>query len=89
MNISWDRYYPGCSSAPWQIEGVVNKLQKLGFSNLKAAHNGTVVVDPERGRLENKHKAVEDKYNIPHVLVDSPETEAVAYKPKKQTFSIR
>ena len=30
VNISWDRYYPGCSSAPWQIEGVVDKLLKLG-----------------------------------------------------------
>ena len=39
---------------------------------------------PERGRIENKHKVVEDKYNIPHVLVDSPETEAVAYKPKSR-----
>ena len=84
VNISWDRYYPGCSSAPWQIEGTANKLLKLGFSNLIAAHNGTVVVDPERGRIENKHKVVEDKYNIPHVLVDSPETEAVAYKPKSK-----
>ena len=26
VNISWDRYYPGCSSAPWQIEGIADKL---------------------------------------------------------------
>ena len=84
VNISWDRYYPGCSSAPWQIEGVADKLLKLGYKNLIAAHNGTVVVDPERGRIENKHKVVEDKYNIPHLLVDSPETEAVRYQPKSR-----
>ena len=84
VNISWDRYYPGCSSAPWQIEGVLKKLIELGFNNLEAAHNGTVVVDPERGRIENKHKVVEDKYNIPYILVDSPKTEAVPYKPKKK-----
>ena len=84
VNISWDRYYPGCSSAPWQIEGVLKKLIELGFNNLEAAHNGTVVVDPERGRIENKHKVVEDKYNIPYILVDSPKTEALTYKPKKK-----
>ena len=87
VNISWDRYYPGCSSAPWQIEGVLKKLIELGFNNLEAAHNGTVVVDPERGRIENKHKVVEDKYNIPYILVDSPKTEAVPYKPKKKLLT--
>ena len=38
VNISWDRYYPGCSSAPWQIEGIADKLLKLGYKNLIAAH---------------------------------------------------
>ena len=84
VNISWDRYYPGCSTAPWQLEGVIKELLKNNFSNVIAAHNGTVVVDPERGRIENKHKHVEEKYNVPHVLVDSPESEAIAYKPKKK-----
>ena len=27
VNISWQHYYPACSSAPWQIEGVVKKMQ--------------------------------------------------------------
>ncbi len=84
VNISWDRYYPGCSTAPWQLEGVIKELLKNNFSNIIAAHNGTVVVDPERGRAENKHKNVEDKYNIPYILVDSTESEAVAYKPKSK-----
>ena len=72
VNISWDRYYPGCSTAPWQLEGVIKELLKNNFSNIIAAHNGTVVVDPERGRAENKHKNVEDKYNIPYIHSQIP-----------------
>ena len=25
INISWQTWYPACSSTPWQIEGVVKK----------------------------------------------------------------
>ena len=34
VNISWDKYYPGCSTAPWQLEGVIKKLQDSGFSEI-------------------------------------------------------
>ena len=64
VNISWDKYYPGCSTAPWQLEGVIKKLQDSGFSEIISAHNGTVVVDPEEGRKQNKHDLVEDKYTF-------------------------
>ena len=40
VNISWDKYYPGCSTAPWQLEGVIKKLQDSGFSEIISAHNG-------------------------------------------------
>ena len=36
VNISWQHYYPACSTAPWQIEGVATKLRSDGFSNLTA-----------------------------------------------------
>ena len=28
INISWQTWYPACSSAPWQIEGVIRTLQR-------------------------------------------------------------
>ena len=84
VNISWDRYYPGCSTAPWQLEGVIKELKRCGINKLIAAHNGTVVVNPERGRIENKHKNVEDKYGIEYVVLDAPESEWVHYKPKRK-----
>src|SRR5262245_20792059 len=32
VNISWHVYYPGCSSSPWQLEGVIQSLLESGFS---------------------------------------------------------
>src|SRR5919106_2040063 len=49
VNISWQHWYPGCSSTPWQIEGVVRALPDEGFGDILAAHNGTVVVDSYEG----------------------------------------
>src|SRR4051794_8078303 len=45
VNISWQHWYPGCSSTPWQIEGTLRALRDAGFGDIIAAHNGTVVVD--------------------------------------------
>ena len=28
VNISWQHYYPACSTSPWQLEGVIKTLQK-------------------------------------------------------------
>ncbi|OQY27091.1 MAG: iron-sulfur cluster-binding protein, partial [Anaerolineaceae bacterium 4572_5.1] len=30
INISWQTWYPACSTTPWQLEGVIQSLQKLG-----------------------------------------------------------
>ncbi len=84
VNISWQHYYPACSTAPWQIEGVTNKLRADGFDDITAAHNGTVVVDPVEGRLKNKHAAVEDRLDIPHTILDTPEIGWVRYMPSSE-----
>ena len=51
INISWQYYYPACSTAPWQLEGVIKTLRDDGYDNLIPAHNGTVVVDPVAGTV--------------------------------------
>ena len=81
VNISWQHYYPACSTAPWQIDGVAQKLKADGFENLTAAHNGTVVVNPVEGREKNKHKLVEDRLGLDHVTLDVPPVKWVPYKP--------
>ena len=84
VNISWQHYYPACSSTPWQIEGVGKYLQSKGFSNLTAAHNGTVVVNPHEGRTKNKHNLAEENLGINHVVLDEKPTEWIEYKPKNK-----
>ena len=29
INISWQYYYPACSTTPWQLEGVIKTLQMM------------------------------------------------------------
>ena len=84
INISWQHWYPGCSTTPWQLEGVVQGLQNLGHRDLIAAHNGTVVVDSFEGELNNKHKVVQDKYSLPTVHLDTPPNVWVDYRPKAE-----
>ena len=45
INISWQHWYPACSTSPWQLEGVIKTLREDGYTDLIGAHNGTVVVD--------------------------------------------
>ena len=82
INISWQHWYPACSTAPWQLDGVIQSLQKLGHQDLIAAHNGTVVVDSFEGEVNNKHKVVHDRYHLPNVHLDTPPNVWVDYKPK-------
>src|SRR5687768_2429936 len=42
VNISWQHYYPGCSTSPWQLDGVATKLEQTGYGNITPVQNGTV-----------------------------------------------
>lgn len=82
INISWQQWYPACSTAPWQLEGVIRALLEAGYRDLIAAHNRTVVVDAYIGEQHNKHKLVTDKYRLRNVHLYEPEVEWVYYEPK-------
>jgi uncharacterized protein (DUF362 family) len=84
INISWQTWYPACSSNPWQIEGVIRQLQKDGYQRLIAGHNDTVVVDAYVGERNNKHKYVVDKYGVENVHLYEPHVEWVIYEPKAE-----
>src|SRR5579862_5395614 len=57
INISWQVYYPGCSTTPWQLDGVIRTLVNDGHapSDLIGVHNRTPVVDSRVGEINNKH----------------------------------
>ncbi len=82
INISWQYYYPACSTTPWQLEGVIKALHAGGYDDLIAAHNGTVVVDSFEGEVRNKQKPVQEKYNLPNIHLDVPPNRWIPYQPK-------
>jgi len=84
INISWQHWYPACSTSPWQLEGVIQSMQGLGHQDLIGAHNGTVVVNSFEGEVNNKQKVVQDKYNLYNVHLDTPPNLWVDYKPKAE-----
>ncbi len=88
INISWQTWYPACSSTPWQIEGAILALQKAGYKDLIGIHNDTVVVDTSVGEANNKHKFVTDKYNIPCTYLYQEQFEWFEYKPKQRPFLV-
>lgn len=83
INISWQTWYPACSTTPWQLEGVIRTLRDDGYRNLIGAHNRTVVVDAYVGERNNKHKYVVDKYDVANVHLYEPHVEWVPFQPSK------
>ncbi len=82
INISWQTWYPACSSTPWQIEGVIRTLMDAGYDDLVGVHNDTVVVNTSDAEQNNKHKFVTDKYHLPCIYTYDPEVKWVEYRPK-------
>ncbi|MFQ5933277.1 MAG: DUF362 domain-containing protein [Dehalococcoidia bacterium] len=85
INISWQYFYPACSTTPWQLEGVIKALQASGYQELIAAHNGTVVVNAREGEVTNKHRVVVERYDLPNVHLEEPPVNWIPYTPKADT----
>ncbi|MBA3337354.1 MAG: DUF362 domain-containing protein [Chloroflexia bacterium] len=83
INISWQTWYPACSTTPWQLEGAIRALRADGYKDLMVAHNKTVVVDAYVGERNNKHKYVVDKYGVENVHLYEPEVRWIPYQPKE------
>jgi uncharacterized protein (DUF362 family) len=81
INISWQTWYPACSTTPWQLEGVIRTLQGDGY-DLVGVHNDTVVVDTADGEANNKQRYVTDKYGVPCIYIYKPEVNWVHYEPQ-------
>ena len=73
INISWQQYYPACSTSPWQLDGVIKTLKEDGFEDLIPTHNGTVVVDAREGEVNNKHDVVVRRHGLESVHLEDVE----------------
>lgn len=85
VNISWQIWYPACSTTPWQLDGVIRTLLRDGYARdqILAAHNNTVVVDAREGMVNNRHKLVQDHYGIRDLQTYAEDVEWVRYEPKQ------
>jgi uncharacterized protein (DUF362 family) len=82
VNISWQHYYPGCSTSPWQLDGVIRALRDNGYGHITPVQNGTVVVDSHDGEKGNKHDRVFAKHGLKSVHLQDPGARWVPYAPK-------
>jgi uncharacterized protein (DUF362 family) len=66
LNLSWSKFFPACSSPPWQVEGVLKTMIEDGFNpkNIFTAENRTVVTNIEKGLKGNKWGPLIKKYGV-------------------------
>jgi uncharacterized protein (DUF362 family) len=88
VNISWQHYYPACSTTPWQLEGTITGLRSAGFRDQVAIQNGTVVVNSHEGERRNKHEQVLRRHGVPSVHVTDPGAKWVRYAPKTNLLAL-
>jgi uncharacterized protein (DUF362 family) len=71
INISWHFFFPGCSTTPWQLEGVIRAMKQDGYSPelLHGCHNRTVVIDARLGERENKQVQVLEAHGLRNVHI--------------------
>ena len=89
INISWHHWYPACSTAPWQLDGVTRTLLADGFSadTVFGAHNRTVVVDARVGERANKHRPVLAAHGVRNVHLYDDER-WVRYEPRGRLLTL-
>ena len=69
INISWHFFFPGCSTTPWQLDGVIRAMKRDGYDPdlIHGCHNRTVVIDAHLGEKENKHLPVIEAHGLKNI----------------------
>jgi uncharacterized protein (DUF362 family) len=88
LNLSWTKYFPACSSQPWQLEGVLRTLLEDGMSkrNVLPVENKTVVTNPRKGAENNRWMPVLERYGLPFIPL--PEVSWIAYRFKSPLLKL-
>jgi uncharacterized protein (DUF362 family) len=66
INISWHFFFPGSSTTPWQLDGVIRAMKRDGYDpgRIHGCHNRTVVIDAHLGERENKQVNVVEAHGL-------------------------
>ena len=93
LNLSWSKFFPACSSPPWQLEGVLKTMVDDGFNprDLFTCENRTVVTNIARGLKGNRWAPIIKKYGawflpltrIPFVPYESLRDDFLKFKDKE------
>ena len=69
LNLSWTKYFPACSSQPWQVDGVLSTLLEDGYDRRRIfpLENKTVVTNPVEGSRNNKWYQVLERLGLPFI----------------------
>jgi len=69
VNISWHFFFPGSSTTPWQLDGVIRAMKQDGYRPdlIHACHNRTVVIDAHLGEAENKQLPVVQAHGLRNI----------------------
>lgn len=69
INISWHFFFPGSSTVPWQLDGVIRAMKADGYRPelIHGCHNRTVVIDAHFGERENKQINVTEAHGLRNI----------------------
>jgi len=83
LNLSWTKYFPACSSQPWQVEGVVKAMREDGYAvdRLLPAENKTVVTEPWKGAANNRWLPVLERYGLKFTALPEVPWQVFKFKP--------
>jgi uncharacterized protein (DUF362 family) len=88
LNLSWTKYFPSCSSQPWQVDGVVGKMLADGYEKrrLVPIENKTVVTNPREGCRNNRWEPVLRRHGLTFTAL--PEVEWQVYRFKSPLLKL-
>ena len=88
LNLSWTKYFPACSTEPWQLEGVLRGLIRAGFApeRLVPVENKTVVTNPLKGAANNAWLPVLERYGLSFTPL--PGVKWVLFRPKRKLLML-
>ena len=88
LNLSWTKYFPACSSQPWQVDGVLTTLLEDGYERRRIfpVENKTVVTNPVEGCRNNKWYPVLQRHRLPFIPL--PDVEWTVYRFKSPLLKL-
>src|SRR5687768_3629459 len=82
LNLSWTKYFPACSSQPWQVDGVLAKMIADGFERTRILplENKTVVTNPHKGCRNNRWEPVLRRHGVGFTALPDVEWQVYRFK---------